>query len=183
MKTTLHQWSNVLLGRYPGSSFIICFSAYIRRMLPGKFKNDHNSLDLYLIKFLALIYHKNHTLLVQHLRYLWNTHTCVLILLGQFTYLWLGNLFDISSINICSTFLSYSVTKSNMEDFVSKVLVFENPSVKTCKQYNNTGEADLSCTIYRDSTEFDRNPDPTANWIWWEGVGEVSVLENFQISR
>lgn len=84
------------------------------------------------------------------------------MLFEQFTYLWLGNFLDISSINICSTFLSYSVTKSNMEDFVSIVFVFENPSINICKQYNNTDEADQSCAMYRDSTEFVKYPDPTA---------------------
>lgn len=79
--------SNVLLGWYPRSSFIICFSAYIRRMLPGKFKIGHNSLDRYLIKFLALIHHKNHTLLVQHFHYLWNNHTCVLTYITWTVYL------------------------------------------------------------------------------------------------
>lgn len=102
---------------------------------------------------------------MQHLRYLWNTLICVLILLGQFTYLWLGNLFDISSINICSTFLSYSVTKSNMEDFVSIVLVFENPSLKTCKQYNNTGEAQSIETVQSLIEILIQLPTESSGWV------------------
>lgn len=64
-----------------------------------------------------------------------------------------------------------------MEDFVSIVLVFENPSVKTCKQYNNTGEAESIETV-QSLIEILIQP-PTE---FRGGVGEVSVLENFQIS-
>lgn len=39
------------------------------------------------------------------------------------TYLWVGKLFEMSFINSSSIFLSYSVTKSKIEDLVLTVLV------------------------------------------------------------
>lgn len=64
-----------------------------------------------------------------------------------------------------------------MEDFVSIVLVFENPSVKTCKQYNNTGEAESIETVQSLIEILIQLPTE------FSGRGkEVKALENFQIS-